>query len=99
MQVNYNKTSYEDWLAKSYVKQMSGNQHNRQAATWRKLYLSRAKLKASSSTSALLSGFAMVRMKLKYMFVAFTDFFFTSMRKSILYRMAHVTTAFCTDVT
>ncbi|CAG2246172.1 Protein orai-3,Protein orai-2,Calcium release-activated calcium channel protein 1,Protein orai [Mytilus edulis] len=60
MQVNYNKTSYEDWLAKSYVKQMSGNQHNRQAATWRKLYLSRAKLKASSSTSALLSGFAMV---------------------------------------
>lgn len=76
MQVNYNKTSYEDWLAKSYVKQMSGNQHNRQAATWRKLYLSRAKLKASSSTSALLSGFAMVRMELKYMFVAFTDYFF-----------------------
>lgn len=61
MQVNNSKTSYEDWLAQSYIKQMSGNQHNRQAATWRKLYLSRAKLKASSSTSALLSGFAMVR--------------------------------------
>lgn len=61
MQINQNKTSYEDWLAQSYVRQMSGNQHNRQAVTWRKLYLSRAKLKASSSTSALLSGFAMVR--------------------------------------